>query len=274
MIFDKNISPDASISSRKIDGAAGLPLANGKILVGNATGSGAAVTMSGDTTITNAGVMAIGKKKIDDGMPNLASTKFFVGNATGSGVAVAMSGDATMSNTGAVTIAANAVEASMLQTNLQKGYIPLDITSAREIASGTGVPTGVVGSGTTPVLDYGSATNLTCSLTWATGNTDTIGFNPIFIPDDCDKSADMIVTLYGKMGGATDTPTVAVRAYGNDSASDLGGATSAFGSTLAEETKALNISGVSILTICITPGAHGNDTLILNGAYLEYTRQS
>ena len=39
-------------------------LANGKILVGNASGVAAAVTPSGDVTISNAGVAAIGAAKI------------------------------------------------------------------------------------------------------------------------------------------------------------------------------------------------------------------
>lgn len=41
-----------------------IALANGKILVGGADGKGGAVNMSGDATITNAGVVAIGAKKV------------------------------------------------------------------------------------------------------------------------------------------------------------------------------------------------------------------
>lgn len=45
-----------------------IALADGKIVVGNASNVGAAVTMSGDVTITNAGVAAIGAGKVTAAM--------------------------------------------------------------------------------------------------------------------------------------------------------------------------------------------------------------
>ncbi len=45
-----------------------VALANGKILVGNASGKGAAVSMSGDVTIDNSGVTAIGAGKVTSAM--------------------------------------------------------------------------------------------------------------------------------------------------------------------------------------------------------------
>lgn len=52
-IMDKNVGADALITSTKI------ALANGKILVGNSSGKAAAVTMSGDATIDNAGAVTL-----------------------------------------------------------------------------------------------------------------------------------------------------------------------------------------------------------------------
>jgi hypothetical protein len=46
------------------DAAQGATLANGKVLVGNSSGVAAAVTPSGDVTISNAGVTAIGAAKV------------------------------------------------------------------------------------------------------------------------------------------------------------------------------------------------------------------
>jgi len=66
-------------------------LAQGSVLVGNASGKAAALDASGDT-------------------------KVLVGNAT-TVTSVALSGDVTMANTGAVTIAASAVESSMIAAN-------------------------------------------------------------------------------------------------------------------------------------------------------------
>ena len=51
------------VDSRKI-AVTSFALANGKILVGDAGGAAAAVTPSGDVTIDNAGVAAIGAKKV------------------------------------------------------------------------------------------------------------------------------------------------------------------------------------------------------------------
>jgi hypothetical protein len=51
-------------------------------------------------------------------MAGLAAAKFILGDSNGDPAAVTMSGDATLSNAGALTIAANAVEGSMLNSNV------------------------------------------------------------------------------------------------------------------------------------------------------------
>lgn len=50
------------------EGVSSQALANGKILVGDGDGKAAAVTPSGDVTITNAGVTAIGANKVTKAM--------------------------------------------------------------------------------------------------------------------------------------------------------------------------------------------------------------
>ena len=129
MIRDINIAADAAIAATKI--AAGtlpaqLTLASAKIVVGNASGVGAAVDMSGDTTISNAGVVAIGATKVTNAMlagavdpakVTVADTKIIVGNGSNVGAAVTMSSDATLANTGALTIANTAVSNAKLASN-------------------------------------------------------------------------------------------------------------------------------------------------------------
>lgn len=51
-----------------------IALANGKILAGNGSGVAAAVTPSGDVTMTNAGVFAIGAGKVTEAMLAASST--------------------------------------------------------------------------------------------------------------------------------------------------------------------------------------------------------
>jgi hypothetical protein len=100
---------------------------DGKILVGAAsTGIATARTLSGDGTISNAGVFAIASDVIVNAdvkttaaiafskLAALTATNILVGNGSNVPTAVAMSGDATLDNAGALTIANGAVETVML----------------------------------------------------------------------------------------------------------------------------------------------------------------
>jgi len=63
---------------------ADLPLTNAHILVGNASNLAADVAMSGDVTITNAGVTAIGSNKVANSQLAQMAAHTFKGNNTGS----------------------------------------------------------------------------------------------------------------------------------------------------------------------------------------------
>lgn len=128
------------------DNGGTLPgLSSAQMWVGNASNAATAVAMSGDATLSNAGVLtiasnAIGSAEITDasiglgdlaatgtknsttflrgdntwatistGLPSLTSANIWVGNASNAATAVTMSGDATLSNTGVLTIAGNAI---------------------------------------------------------------------------------------------------------------------------------------------------------------------
>ncbi|TRZ79566.1 hypothetical protein D4R86_05730 [bacterium] len=91
-----------------------LELSSGEILVGSSDDAAAAVTPSGDVTISNTGVLTIGNAKIEDGMLDLPDGKIFIGATGGTGISAALSGDVTMTNAGVVTLAASAIGASKL----------------------------------------------------------------------------------------------------------------------------------------------------------------
>lgn len=112
-------------------GAAEISLTDGKVLIGNGSNVAAAVTISGDITITNAGVAAIGAKKVVATMVALADGKILVGGADGASAEQTMSGDATMSNAGALTIANAAVTKSKI------GYTAVAVTVALGAATGS-----------------------------------------------------------------------------------------------------------------------------------------
>jgi hypothetical protein len=69
-------------------------LADGKVLIGNASNRPAPQTLSGDVVTTNAGVTSI----------NLADGKVFVGNVAGKAAAQTISGDVTVSNAGVAAL--------------------------------------------------------------------------------------------------------------------------------------------------------------------------
>jgi len=102
--------PDGGIAAAKV------ALADGKILVGNASNLAVAVTPSGDVLITNAGVTSIASGVIinDDvksdaaiafsKLAALPSAQLLVGNGSNVAAAVALSGDGTLSNAGELTL--------------------------------------------------------------------------------------------------------------------------------------------------------------------------
>lgn len=94
--------------------ASEIALANGAILAGNGSGIAAAVTPSGDVTMTNGGVFAIGAKKVLAAMTAIADGKIFIGGASGAAAEQTLSGDVTVTNAGVTAIGAAKVTEAML----------------------------------------------------------------------------------------------------------------------------------------------------------------
>jgi hypothetical protein len=110
--------------------AGDMPLAQGSLLLGNASGLGSAFDLSG------AGNIAIGNGTTVVALDGSTDTQILVGNGT-TMTSVAVSGDATLANTGALTIAAGAVEESMLVANSLTGLVVDDVADANVIG---GIP--------------------------------------------------------------------------------------------------------------------------------------
>jgi hypothetical protein len=137
-------------------------LASAKFILGNSDGDPAAVTMSGDATLSNTGALTIAAAAIEHGM---LAEDIISGQAALGGASVAqadllmlddgpgavkkvtfsnfedsifgnVSGDATVAAGGALTIANDAVESGMLNDNVISGQTELahaDIASADEL---------------------------------------------------------------------------------------------------------------------------------------------
>lgn len=130
-----------------------------QILVGNSSGVGAAVAMSGDATIVASGALTIANSAITNAkvsasaaiafskLASLPSADILVGNVSNVATAVAMSGDATLDNAGVLTIGAAKVTGAKLSTAV--GYF--------QVAKAT--------NGTTPVNVIAATVPFTCTIT-------------------------------------------------------------------------------------------------------------
>ena len=183
---------------------------------------------------------------------------------------------------GVTNLAANAVTAPKLTATLATGYIPLDITKAREIVTNA-IPNaaaigGLLASDTTPILErINAATDKKLRLRWAASNVDAITWDFAY-PPDLDDTADVIVNVLAAMGGASDTPTLAINYFEGVGDTNAGGNSGAVtGTTVAKYTRTIAAANIgaypNAASVEVVPAAHGTDTLLIYGAWIEYTRK-
>ena len=122
-IDDNKISASAGIDFSKLES-----LTSAHILVGNASNVAAAVSMSGDATISNTGSLTIANNAITNAkvasnaaiefskLEALNSARIIVGNSSNVATATAVTGDVTISNTGVTTIGSSVVGSSKVDT--------------------------------------------------------------------------------------------------------------------------------------------------------------
>ena len=183
----------------------------------------------------------------------------------------------------ATNLATGAVTAVKLSATLKTGYIPLPLAEAREIATNdipaVGTPDGgQLALDTTPTFKrVNAATDKKLRLTWAAANVDAITWD-IAYPPDLDDTAAVVVHLLAAMGGATDTPLIAINYFEGLGDTNAGGNTLAVtGTAIAEYTRSIAAADIgaypNAASIELVPAAHGTDTLLVYGAWAEYTRK-
>lgn len=167
------------------------------------------------------------------------------------------------------------------------GWIPIPLSAWREVVSndiaalataGTTGSGGVLATDTTPAYEYiNGATDKGHRILWAATNVDKIACS-VPLPPDIDDAATMTVHFYAGMGGATDVPTLTVAAFFGVGDSDAGGATAALAATVGERSRTLTAADVlaypNSLSLEVTPGTHGTDTVVLYATWLRYTRKN
>lgn len=144
--------------------AAEIAVAQGKMLIGAAGGLAAAMEVTGDITISESGVTAIGAKKVIETMIALADGKIFVGDAGADASAVTLSGDATMTNLGALTITPPTVRVltnSLTAASMTDG---LGTVATKTLAGN--IPAGAIILGVKVLVSVGFAgdTNALCTI--------------------------------------------------------------------------------------------------------------
>lgn len=155
-----------------------------------------------------------------------------------------------------------------------QNFLPVPLASCLE-TDGTNA-TALTGS-TTPILDMANGdTDSGLVLTWESSNSDAILFQTP-LPPDLDVTADLVIHLRAKSGGATDTPTIASDAYFNEGDTKVEDVSAALGAAYAEKTITIAAAdipaGAQTLTVELTPGAHTTDTVVLSAIWIEYTKQ-
>jgi len=164
------------------------------------------------------------------------------------------------------------------------GFIPLPLTSAREIASNDiqnlAAHGGILCSDSVPDLArVNGATDKALRLTWAAGEQDEIQFAPVPKPPDLASGTDLSVHMMLAKDANTDTAAVVdVQVWDGVGDTEMGGNTGALSvATLAEYSVTIANANVAaapgFLNVGVVPGAHANDAIYCYAAWLEYTRQ-
>lgn len=166
--------------------------------------------------------------------------------------------------------------------NLSKGYIPIDITSAREIDTGDienlVAHGGILATDSTPLLErVNGATDKALRLEWAAAVVAELQFPPITMPPDLDDAQDVEVHLLTAKDANANTVSLDVQAWDGVGDTEMGSVIAAVPQALSEQIVTLaaaNITGhpLGFLNIALIPGAHAGDVLYLYAAWLEYTR--
>jgi hypothetical protein len=167
VVSNSNVNASAAIDFSKL-----APLTSAHFLIGNASNVATAQSISGDATVTNAGVLTIANGAIDNNkisasagidfskLEALTSAHILVGNSSNVATAVSMSGDATISNTGSLTIANNAITNAKVASNAAIEFSKLEaLNSARIIVGSSGnVATAVAVTGDVTISNTGVTT--------------------------------------------------------------------------------------------------------------------
>lgn len=158
----------------------------------------------------------------------------------------------------------------------------LDLMNWREIATNdiqaiATVVGGLLTKDTVPNLEYTNGdTDSAIRLQWAASNVDPIAIQ-FALPPDNDTGQDMYVEFLCTMSGASDTPVLSLDTFfdkgdtkvEDDTTAVTGTTAKIYSATIAAADIPINAFTMSLE---VTPGAHGTDTLEIYGIRVRGTR--
>jgi len=157
-----------------------------------------------------------------------------------------------------------------------QGFIPVPLATVVETDATHIVD--YLGVATTPTLDLANGdTDSGLVITWVAAGVHPILFQ-VPLPPDLQDTADLVVHLRAKMGGATDTPTINADMYVNEGDTKVEVAlNSVLSATWTEKTitfpTADLAAGAQTFTCELTPAAHANDSMLISAIWIEYTKK-
>ena len=175
---------------------------------------------------------------------------------------------------------------NLLRTSTTYGYVPIPLSSWREVDTSGDVGDatadgGVLRSDTTPIYKSHTTggTYKAQTIQWAASNSDPIAVS-IPIPGDLDTDASIDLLMDIGNDGTTDSQEPVISFYWNSYGTAIDVTTDALDTTTDTIFSAYNVTlGASdvttdarSLTIIITPGAHTTNALYLSRTQLRYTR--
>ena len=164
------------------------------------------------------------------------------------------------------------------------GFIMLDLAALRAVATND-IDTsanhgGILTNDTTPELKrVNVATDKALKVEWIGANVDEVTWGNVPMPPDLDETVDVTIHLVAKMSAAGDVPTIDIQVFDGIGDTEMGGATAALSSSLAEVSVTIanaNITGHPLgwFNISLVPGAHTTQLIELYAAWIEYTRKA
>jgi len=176
---------------------------------------------------------------------------------------------------------AGSIDAEHLSTTLKTGFIPVPLTTLREVVSNditnlAGVG-GILAKDSTPNLEFANGDTDSClRLDWVNNNNDPVVFQ-VPLPPDLDVTADVVVHARIASAGTTDAVGFNCDSYFNEGDTkvedDTGtNQTTAYAEVTATIAAADVPEGAQTLTCELTPVAHTTDVMYCTAIWIEYTK--